>query len=593
MPHDPYRSSPWKTRAIRALALAFAALCAAAAASLLAQAGLTDGFGGWDGLRVGLILVTTAWLAWGAAQAFVGLPPRRNLPPLPKLRTPHDPTVMLLPICNEDPVAAAARITAMDASMRQAGLDVHIAILSDTRDPEAVARERAVFALLRERIGAEGRIFYRNRESNEGRKAGNIEDFVRKSGGAYEFAVILDADSLMEGATIRTLIARMQAEPDLGLLQTLPRIVGARSRFGRAMQFSASFHSPVFARGLARMQGRTGPFWGHNAIVRMRALAQCCGLPVLDGKPPFGGTILSHDYVEAALLARGGWRVEVDTRIGGSFEEGPDNLVSFARRDRRWCQGNLQHMRLVNAPGLLGWSRFVFVQGITSYLVSILWGAFLIASIAATLTAPAPDYFPEPYQLFPVFPDDRTREIVALAIGIGGLLLLPKLAILSEAIATRRARRFGGAGRAALSVVTETALTSLIAPLLLMYQSRSVMEVLSGRDGGWPANQRNEGQLTLREGWAAGQWIALWGVSALAVVAWFAPALLIWMAPVGVPMILSPLLITWTSRPGGGSLFTVPDDIRPSPVVAAYRRHLGRWNEDPPDGEDDRAVRPA
>ncbi len=576
------------------MALCFAALCAAAAAGLLAQAGFNLGFGGWDAVRVALILVTTAWLAWGAAQAFLGLPPLRGLPPLPKLQLPHPPTVMLLPICNEDPVAAAARIAAMDASMKAAGLDVHIAILSDTRDPEALARERAAFGLLRERIDGAGRIFYRNRTSNEGRKAGNIEDFVRKSGGAYEFAVILDADSLMEGATIRSLIARMQAEPDLGLLQTLPKIVGARSRFGRAMQFSASFHSPVFARGLARMQGRTGPFWGHNAIVRMRALAECCGLPVLDGKPPFGGTILSHDYVEAALLARGGWRVEVDTRIGGSFEEGPDNMISFARRDRRWCQGNLQHMRLVNAPGLLGWSRFVFVQGIVSYLVSICWGAFLIASIAATITAPPPDYFPEPYQLFPVFPDDRTREIVALAIGIGGLLLLPKLAILAEAIVTRRARRFGGAARSALSVVTETALTSLIAPLMLMYQSRAVLEVLSGRDGGWPANQRGEGQLTWREGWAAGQWIALWGASALAVVAWFAPDLLIWMAPVGVPMILAPLLITWTSRPGAHTLFTVPDDLRPSPVVAAYRRQLGRWSEEGPrNGGDDRAARPA
>ncbi len=552
------------------------------------------GFGVWDGVRVALILFTTAWLAWGAAQAFLGLPPLRGQPPLPKLQMPHPPTVVLLPICNEDPVAAAARIAAMDASMQTAGLDVHVAILSDTRDEMAQARERATFAMLRERIGGEGRIFYRNRVSNEGRKAGNIEDFVRKSGGAYEFAVILDADSLMEGATIRTLIARMQAEPDLGLLQTLPRIVGARSIFGRAMQFSASFHSPVFARGLSRMQGRTGPFWGHNAIVRMHALAECCGLPVLDGKPPFGGTILSHDYVEAALLARGGWRVEVDTRIGGSFEEGPDNLVSFARRDRRWCQGNLQHMRLVNAPGLLGWSRFVFVQGIVSYLVSICWGAFLIASIVATVTAPPPDYFPEPYQLFPAFPDDRTREIVALAIGIGGLLLVPKIAILIEGILTRRARRFGGGARAALSVVTETALTSLIAPLMLMYQSRAVVEVLSGRDGGWPANQRNEGQLTLREGWAAGQWISLWGASILAVVAWFAPDLLLWMAPVGVPMLLAPLLITWTSRPGALGLFTVPDDLRPSPVVAAYRRQLGRLTEGG-DGDDkgDRAARPA
>ncbi len=579
---------------VRALALAFSALAAAAAAIMLAQAGFADGFGIWDGIRVALILFTTAWLAWGAAQALVGLPPHRSRGALPRASAPHPPTVVLLPICNEDPVAAFARVAAMDASMRHAGLSVDVAILSDTRDGAALERERAAFLRLVRTVDGEGRLYYRNRTDNRGRKAGNIEDFVRKSGAAYDFAVILDADSLMEGDTIAILIARMAAEPDLGLLQTLPRVVGASSLFGRAMQFAASFHSPVFARGLSRLQGRTGPFWGHNAIVRVRALAECCGLPELEGPPPFGGTILSHDYVEAALLARGGWRVTVDDRIGGSFEEGPDNLISYARRDRRWCQGNLQHMRLVNAPGLLGWSRFVFVQGIVSYLVSILWGAFLVASILATVTAPPPDYFPEPYQLFPVFPDDRTREIVALAIGIGGLLLVPKFAVWAEASLTGRVRGFGGSLRALGSVVAEILLSSLIAPLMLMYQSRAVIEVFSGRDGGWPANQRGEGRLSLVEAWRAGLWIAIWGVSLLAIVAWFAPDLLLWLAPVGVPMLIAPLLIAWTSRPTVPGLFTVPEERRPSPVVAAYRAQLGRWTEQN-DHHDDtgRTAKPA
>ncbi len=446
---------PAGTLLARSVALGFAALCAGGASFMLAQAAFVDGFGVWDGIRVALILLTTAWLAWGAAQALVGLPAHRRSTVAPPLARPHRPTVLLIPICNEDPVQAFARVAAMDRSMLDQDLSVDIAILSDTRDGTHLAREKAAFSMLLQTTGGAGRIYYRNRRDNRGRKAGNIEDFVRKSGGAYEFAVVLDADSLMEGETVAALIARMEAEPDLGLLQTLPRIVGAASLFGRAMQFAASFHSPVFARGLSRLQGRTGPFWGHNAIVRMKALAECCGLPELEGPPPFGGTILSHDYVEAALLARGGWRVAVDDRLGGSFEEGPDNLIAYARRDRRWCQGNLQHMRLVDAPGLHGWSRFVFVQGIVSYLVSILWGAFLVASIVATVTAPPPDYFPEPYQLFPVFPDDRTREIVALAIGIGGLLLVPKFAVWAESVVTCRVVGFGGALRALASVTCE------------------------------------------------------------------------------------------------------------------------------------------
>ncbi|WP_417723702.1 glucans biosynthesis glucosyltransferase MdoH [Salipiger sp.] len=562
-------------------ALGFAAACAISASAILAQVSAEDGFGIWDGMRVVLIFVTTAWLAWGAAQAFVGLPARRRAALRPEMVQPQPRTVVLLPICNEDPVAAFARVAAMDRSIAAAGITADIAVLSDTGNLDAVAREQAAFARLLDVTGGTGRIFYRNRRDNHGRKAGNIESFVRASGGAYELAVVLDADSLMEGETIRILIARMQADPNLGLLQTLPKVTGASSFFARALQFSAAFHSPVFARGLARLQGRTGPYWGHNAIVRVRALAECCGLPPLTGKPPFGGTILSHDYVEAALLARGGWGGEVDETIGGSFEEGPDNITSYARRDRRWCQGNLQHIRLLTTPGLKPWSRVVFVQGILAYLVSLLWGGFLLASVVATVTAPPPDYFPEPFQLFPVFPDDRTREIIALGIGIGGLLLLPKLAILFGAISEGRTRGFGGALRAGASVLAEILITSVIAPLMLMYQTRAVIEVLSGRDGGWPANQRGEGRLSWREGWQAGRWIALWGAALLLATGHFAPALSLWLMPVSVPMLFAPLLITWTSRPVGQGLFAVPEETDPAPVIRAYRSQLARWSAAP------------
>ena len=562
-----------RTTLCRIAALVFAAACAVAAAVTLAQAGLTAGFGLWDAVRVALIFVTTGWLAWGAAQAFLGLPPLGRGRVAPVLKG-APPTAVLMPICNEDAVQGAARLAAIRDSALAAGLGVDFAILSDTFDPDALERERTAFAplLADSRDGA--RVFYRNRTDRSGRKAGNIEDFIRRSGAAYDYVVILDADSLMEGETIRHLMARMEADPTLGLLQTLPKIVGATSFFGRAMQFSANFHSPVFARGQARIQGATGPFWGHNAIVRVDALARCCGLPELSGPPPFGGTILSHDYVEAALLARGGWRVEVDPRIEGSFEEGPDNLLAFARRDRRWCQGNLQHIRLLGAPGLRGWSRFVFVQGILSYLVSVAWAAFLIASALATVTASSPDYFPMAYQLFPVFPDDRTTQIVALAVGVGGLLLLPKFTILAESVLTGRAAGFGGAGRAAGSVVAEILVTALIAPLMLMYQSRAVAEVFSGRDGGWPATQRGEGRLSLAESWRAGRWIALSGVLATAATYWLSPDLIWWLMPVTLPMIAAPVLIWLTSQPLTDAVFTVPDERAPSAVIAAYRRNL-------------------
>ncbi|WP_116132724.1 glucans biosynthesis glucosyltransferase MdoH [Tropicimonas sp. IMCC34043] len=577
LPVAPRRPVDPATRTLRIVCIAVSILCGLGAAAVLAQASATDGLSSWDYLRVVLILITTTWLAWGAVMAFVGLPPRQHPRPRPDLKLPHAPTALLLPICNEDPVAVFARIAAMDRSIRAAGLTIDIAVLSDTRDPRAQALEQTVFARLLEETDGAGRIFYRNRRDNHGRKAGNIENFIRQSGAAYEFGIILDADSLMEGETLRGLIARMTADPGLGLLQTLPRVIGASTLFGRAMQFASSFHSPVFTRALARLQGTTGPFWGHNAIVRMRAFAECCGLPELQGPPPLGGTILSHDYVEAALLARGGWRVEVDEGFDGSFEEGPDNVTAHARRDRRWCQGNLQHMRVIGAPGLPAWSRFVLFQGITSYLVSLLWAMFLTVSVVATITAPLPDYFPDAYQLFPVFPNDRTREIIALAIGIGGLLIVPKFAILIEAAMVGRIRGFGGTLRAGLSVLTEIVLSSLMAPLMLMYQTRAVIEVLSGRDGGWPANLRGEGRLTLVESWRAGRWIATWGAILLAATFRFSPELVIWLLPVGLPMLIAPLIIAWSSRQIGSWLFLVPDETNPAPVVRDFRAQLDRW----------------
>ncbi|GAA0288153.1 glucans biosynthesis glucosyltransferase MdoH [Rhodovulum strictum] len=571
-----------RTLTLRSVAIGFAVLAAGAAAALLAATSTQDGVHLWDVVRTALIFVTTAWLAWGAAGAFIGLAARRRRVTPPPLTLPQPPTVVLVPICNEDPVTTFARIAAMDGSIRAAGLSVDIAVLSDTRDDLAAARERDAFARLLDETGGAGRMFYRRRSDNRGRKAGNIEDFIRTSGAAYRFAVILDADSLMEGETIRHMIARMQADPQLGLLQTLPKIIGARSLFGRAMQFSAAFHAPVFARGLARMQGATGPFWGHNAIIRVKAFAESCSLPALEGNPPFGGHILSHDFVEAALLARAGWKVELDETIGGSYEEGPENILSYARRDRRWCQGNLQHARLLTAPGLAPWSRFFFLQGIFAYLVSLLWASFLVSSIAATVTAPPPNYFPEPYQLFPVFPSDSTREIVTLALGIVGLLLLPKLAILGSAALSDGARSFGGRARAAGSVLAEILLSSLMAPVMLMYQSRAVLQVLSGRDGGWPANQRGEGRLGLGQSLVAGFWILTGGAIALAAVKMLAPALTIWLLPVCLPMLAAPLLIWVTSLPVRRGVFTAPEETDPAPVIRSFHRWQTRWSQPAP-----------
>ncbi len=565
---------------LRGLALALSLLAGLGAFWLFLQFGDADGLDILDITRAVLILISTLWLAWGAVQALIGLTTFARAPAYDPAAPIRGRTVVLVPVYNEDPVTTFSRVAAMDASLAgcRDPAEVHFAILSDTRKEDIAAREVETFArLVAERDGV-GRFFYRRRENNTGKKAGNIEDFITRSGAAYDYAVILDADSLMEGATILQMIRRMEAEPRLGLLQTLPKVIRARSRFGRAMQFSASFFSPIFARGLAMMQGETGPFWGHNAIVRVRAFAESCGLPALRGRPPFGGHVMSHDYVEAALLARSNWIVRLDDDLGGSYEEGPENIVDHAKRDRRWCQGNLQHSRIIGAPGLKPWSRFVFAQGIMAYIAPLFWLGFLAASIVAPLIAPPPDYFPEPYWPFPYFPPSSASKAISLAIGVFGLLLLPKILIALRAGITGRARGFGGAGLALASTLGELAFSSLTAPVLLMYATRSVLQVMLGRDGGWPTNNRGDGSLSLRDSFLASHWILTIGLLGLGATWTFAPGLLLWLLPVGLPMIGAPLILWWSSHPSSGRLMSVPAEYQIPPVVARHDAVLARWS---------------
>jgi membrane glycosyltransferase len=325
------------------------------------------------------------------------------------------------------------------------------------------------------------------------------------------------------------------------------------------------------------VQGETGPFWGHNAIVRTRAFAESCGLPALKGKPPFGGHVMSHDYVEAALLARAGWIVRLDDDLGGSYEEGPENIVDHAKRDRRWCQGNLQHSRIIGAPGLRLWSRFVFSQGIMAYIAPLFWVGFILASIAAPLLAPPPDYFPTPYWPIPYFPPSEASKAISLAIGIFGLLFLPKVLIATRMALTGAAKGFGGAALGFASTLSELALSSITAPVLLMYSTRSVLQVVMGRDGGWPTNNRGDGTLSLKDSFAASHWIVTIGLVGLMTTWFFAPGLLLWLLPVGLPMVFSPLILSWSSRPSRSRLMGVPSEYAKPAVVKLHDEVLNRW----------------
>ncbi|WP_332689645.1 glucans biosynthesis glucosyltransferase MdoH [Devosia sp.] len=560
----------------RLTALTSAALLTLVGGYLFVRLTGVGGLTALDLARTVLVVISGFWLIWGSAAAVLGVIAARRIVTGDPTEPPRGMTAILVPIYNEDPLATFARIAAMNRSLVALGIAqrFHFAILSDTQDMHNAAQEAAWFKRLVDEPMSDGRIFYRRRERNIGRKAGNIEDFISHSGAAYDYALILDADSLMEGATIGEMARRMDADPKLGLFQTVPHIIHARTPFGRSLQFSAAYLSPTFARGAALMQGNEGPYWGHNAIVRVRAFAASCGLPELSGKPPFGGHILSHDYVEAALLSRAGWKVKMDPALPGSFEEGPENLIEYAKRDRRWCQGNLQHIRLLGAPGLKPWSRFTFVQGVMAYLASPLWLALLAASLAAAMFPDQPA----------VFAGEAETSISSwtLVVAVGAVLILPKLLILLRGAFDGHNRRFGGTSRALASVLGEIVLSTLLAPTLLLLQSRAVAQVLLGIDGGWPATRRGQNWVGIADALRSSWWIVAVAALTLGGTLAYAPANAVWVAPAMLPAIFAPLLISVTSRPsrwqGEPLLFATECELTPSSVIVEQRAIMAAWS---------------
>ncbi|MGV8854675.1 MAG: glucans biosynthesis glucosyltransferase MdoH [Devosia sp.] len=540
---------------------------------LFARFSAEDGITGIDILRCLLVAISGFWLVWGSAAAVFGVFTPSS-PRIPSGEPAAGRTAILVPIYNEDAMVTFARIAAMNRSIIAQGLAdrFHFVVLSDSQSMECAALEAVWFERLLQEPQTAGRVFYRRRERNIGRKAGNVEDFIAHSGAAYDYAVILDADSLMEGATMAHMARRMEQDPALGLLQTVPHIINARTLFGRSIQFAASYLSPTFARGAALMQGNEGPYWGHNAIVRIAAFAASCGLPELSGKPPFGGHILSHDYVEAALLSRAGWKVQVDALLPGSYEEGPENLLEYAKRDRRWCQGNLQHGRLVSAPGLKWWSRFTFVRGIMAYVASPLWLLLLATTLLAAIFPGSPTVF--------AWAGAPQVDVWMLGVAVAVTLVLPKMLILFRGVFDGHNRRFGGTAVALLSVVGEIVLSTVLAPTMLLLQSRAVAQVLLGLDGGWPSTRRGQNCVGFVDALRASWWIVALAAMALGSTLIFAPAAAAWLTPAMLPALLAPLLISATSHPARRAkplLFRTELEIAPTSVLIAHQTILTAW----------------
>ena len=349
-----------------------------------------------------------------------------------------------------------------------------------------------------------------------------------------------------------------------------------RTLFARLQQFAGRLYGPLIAAGIAWWHGAEGNYWGHNAIIRVRAFAQDAGLPELRGRKPFGGHILSHDFVEAALMRRAGWAIHMAPTLGGSFEECPPSLLDFAARDRRWCQGNLQHLAVLPARGLHWVSRLHLLTGIGSYLTAPLWLIFLAFGILISLQAQfvRPEYFPKGFSLFPQWPAQDPVLAAWVFLGTMGLLIVPKLLAFILLLTQREhRRRFGGGFAALAGILVETFVSSLIAPVMMIFQSTAVGEILLGRDAGWQVQRRDDGGVPRSETVRRYALPTLFGIMmAIAAYAVSLP-LLLWMTPVIVGLLLAipiALLSSISSSDRTGRpprLFATPEQTSPPPVL--------------------------
>lgn len=519
-----------------------------------------------------LFTISFTWIVlafWSGVFGFVISALR--LDPLTLKRVPgflDDPltqrTALIMPVYAEPPVPTLSGLEAtcrslLEAASRQ-GIDdlsdhVEAFILSDTQNADQAREEAAHVAALQQRLAGQMTVHYRRREANVGRKAGNIADFCRQWGQNYDTMVVLDADSLMSGEVLLRMMRRMQREPDVGLIQTVPMPVGQRTLFGRFQQYASALYSPMLAAGQSFWQGETANYWGHNAIIRVRAFMACAGLPSLPGKPPLGGEILSHDFVEAALLRRGGWRVLLDTTLTEahteaphchSFEAMPSNFLDFAKRDRRWLQGNLQHLRLLTASGFHPLSRLHFLLGAMGYLSSLVWLALLVCtSILVGYTEieePTVSPLPQPLSL----------GLFTLTIG---LLFAPKL--LGWMLAFwQNPEAFGGRLRLTLSTIGEVLFAALCAPLTMAWHSLFIINVLLGRSIEWSTQPRGERSLPWREVWLHTSWLSLCGMAWGAALALLSPTAFVWLTPAWLGLILAAPIVKYSSSPSRGDYAT-------------------------------------
>ncbi|MGB5834062.1 MAG: glucans biosynthesis glucosyltransferase MdoH [Thiohalocapsa sp.] len=556
----------------------FAGLVAATVLTALALMVWTLSAGGYDAVDMAMTLLfatTIPWAAIGFWNAVIGLSIMRTAcdagsavcPPLADA-TDRSPittrTALLSCIRNEDPQTVGRNLDLMIDGLTGAGVAEHfqVFVLSDSDWPEVIAAEEARVAELSDRWHGRMRITYRRREENLGFKAGNIRDFCEQWGAGFDFMLVLDADSLMAPDTMLRMVRSLQTTPHLGILQTLMVGLPSASAFARPFQFGMRLGMRSYSIGSAWWQADAGPYWGHNALIRMRPFVDHCALPHLPGRGPLAGAVLSHDQIEAALMRRAGYEVRVMPTEDGSWEENPTTLPEFLRRDLRWCQGNLQYLKLMHLPDLHPVSRVQLLLAILMFVSSPAWVGLMVLGALRMAYDTGPIYEPLPGQI--------------LFFMIMGMIFAPKLASLTDALATTSGRqRYGGAPRLLIGSLAEVAFSMLIAPIMAVAHSVFIGGLFFGRAVVWDVQRRVphwvSPMMALRRLWPQ----TLIGTAALVWFAVYSPNGALLFSPFFIGALLAVPIAVTTSLPALGlllarlGLWRIPDEVAPHRLVQA------------------------
>ncbi|WP_205832925.1 glucans biosynthesis glucosyltransferase MdoH [Azohydromonas caseinilytica] len=559
---------PWHAAARRRRTglLGAVTLSAGIATLVLAQPAVADGLDLVEAAHLLLFFLLFGWVSAGCFTAVAGYlclrrgDPHTLSPQVLPQTGPTDPAArvaLTMPICNEDIDTVFAGLRETCESLRATGREeaFDLFILSDSSDPALRAAELRAWRELRAQLGSGlgERIYYRHRRRRTRRKAGNVADFCRRWGALYRYMVVLDADSVMTGECLVKMQQLMEQHPRIGILQTQPVSRGHDTLHARAQQFLGRVAAPLFAAGLRCWQLGESHYWGHNAMLRVAPFMQHCGLAPLPRRGGLGGEILSHDFVEAALIRRAGYEVWL-VDLPGSFEQPPAHLLDELQRDRRWCQGNLQNVWLVAEPGFAPVHRAMFFSGALSYVASPLWLLFMVLGVFSA--------------------DDGAGHVFAGAPLLWALTLAMLAAprALGVALVIRRgqAAAYGGVARLVIGSLLEALLSALQAPLRMLAHTVFVVGALTGLKLDWKSPSRDAVALRWRD---ALRRFGPWAVPA-AAVAWLAevPTL----APVWLPLLLAVPLAVWTSRPEVGAwlrrrgVWLTPDELQLADTPARF-----------------------